>query len=100
MAPEGINALGVPFSLFLRRSTSMRVFYIRELSFLMLGTGVEEFLEGYQICLVLFCCQIVSPIHDGVAKFPINSHHNSYLHANCRMCTFLNICIKLLNFSN
>ena len=25
--------------------------FIRELSFLMLGTGVEEFLEGYQIFL-------------------------------------------------
>ena len=43
---------------------------LRELSFLMLGTGVEEFLEG---CHIYLPCLIglpnVLPIHDGVAIF-------------------------------
>ena len=42
---------------------------LTELSFLMLGTGVEEFLEGYQFFLP---CDIGLPnnfpFHDGVSK--------------------------------
>ena len=41
----------------------------RELSFVMLGTGVEEFWRGIKFfCLVILGCQIILPFHDGVSK--------------------------------
>ena len=43
---------------------------LRELSFLILPTGVKEFLEGCQIYWPCFIeLPIFLPIHDGVAKF-------------------------------
>ena len=48
---------------------SKKIASVRELSFLMLGIGVEEFLEEYQIfCLVILGCQIILPFHGVVAK--------------------------------
>ena len=42
---------------------------VRELSFLMLGTEVEEFLDECKIYLSCFLgCQIFFPTHDGVEK--------------------------------
>ena len=69
----GNQSLWHPFEL---PSRTVRLWYhqllsktLRELSFLMLGTGVEEFLEGYQIfCLVILGCQVLLTFHDGVSK--------------------------------
>ena len=45
----------------------IHVGHIRELSFLMLGTGVGEFLEGYQI--FRSCCIGVSHILEEIVKY-------------------------------
>ena len=73
---------------------------IRELPFLMLGTGMEEFLEGCQIFLP---CLIGIPnillMYNEALKFQIQPHHKYYLHTKCKMFYFLKKCIKIPTYS-
>ena len=64
-------------------SSILRKSNFRELSFLILGTGVEEFLEGCQFfCHVLLGYQIILPGHDGPIQFnpctTFDMHKNKY----------------------
>ena len=43
--------------------------FVGEWSFLILGTELENFLEGCQILSILLLgCQVVLPVHDGVSN--------------------------------